>query len=106
MAGHENLDALLDGAREAVEEFAQRNGIRRLSFFGSVLTEQFDDSSDVDVLVEFLPERVPGLLRLAEMEIELSTILGAPVDLNTAGFLHPRFREQILSTAVVYFEAA
>jgi uncharacterized protein len=101
-----NLAALLGNSRAALEAFARRNGIRRVSFFGSVLTPQFDESSDVDMLVEFLPGRVPGLVRLAAMEIELSTILGRKVDLNTSGFLHPRFREQVLESAVVYFEAA
>lgn len=101
-----DLDTRLSVNRRMIEEFAKRNGIRRLGFFGSVLGSEFDAASDVDVLVEFLPGRVPGLLRLAELELELSELIGRKVDLNTPGFLHPRFRDSVIASAMVYFEAA
>jgi len=50
-----------------------------LAFFGSVLTclsNRFSDSSDIDILVEFQPTERVGFFRLAEMEAELSRILG------------------------------
>jgi predicted nucleotidyltransferase len=47
--------------------FCRRNHIRRLSFSGSVLREDFGPDSDVDVLVEFDPHHVPGLLGMARM---------------------------------------
>jgi hypothetical protein len=37
----------------------------------------------VDLLVEFDPDRIPGLIRLAGMEIELSRLLGRKADLRT-----------------------
>ena len=39
----------------------RRNHIRKLSFFGSVLTLRFRPESDVDVLVDFDPDRIPSL---------------------------------------------
>jgi hypothetical protein len=47
--------------------FCRKNHIRRLAFFGSVLRGDFRPDSDIDILVEFEPGRVPGLgfLRLA-----------------------------------------
>ena len=36
--------------------FCERNSIKRFALFGSVFTERFSDSSDVDVLVEFQPD--------------------------------------------------
>jgi predicted nucleotidyltransferase len=54
-----------------LKEFCERNHIRKLSLFGSVLTRRFRPDSDLDMLVEFDPDHVLGLLTLAGMEIEL-----------------------------------
>ena len=88
-----------------IDEFCRRNHIRRLAFFGSVLRSDFTRDSDVDVLIEFKPNHVPGLIGLAGLELELSAILGGrTVDLNTPGFFRPSLRKQILSKAVVQYD--
>ena len=92
--------------RERIAEFCRRNHIRKLSLFGSVLRDDFGPDSDVDVLVEFEPGAVVGLIRLAGMEIELSEMLGRKVDLNTAGFLSRHFRGRVLAEAEVQYDAA
>ena len=51
--------------------FCKANGITRFALFGSVLLDDFGPDSDVDVLVEFEPERIPGLLGVAAMEMAL-----------------------------------
>ena len=80
--------------------FCRRHHIRRLALFGSVLREDFRTDSDVDVLVEFEPGHVPGLLRLAGMEMDLSGILvGHKVDMNTPLCLSQYFRDQVLEEA-------
>ena len=56
---------------EFVAEFCRRSQIHRLSFFGSELTPRFRSESDIDILVEFEPEHVPGLFGVARMEREL-----------------------------------
>jgi hypothetical protein len=73
----------IDMDREAVAEFCRRWKIRELSFFGSILRDDFDEDSDVDVLVEFDPEAEPSLFDHMDMEEELSRILGRQVDLLT-----------------------
>ena len=85
-----------------IAEFCRERHIRRLSLFGSVLGDEFGPDSDVDVLVEFDPEHVPGL-EFFGMEIELSEMLGRKVDLNTPEFLSPRFRSQVLAEAEVQY---
>jgi len=85
-----------------IAEFCRERHIRRLSLFGSVLGDDFGPDSDVDVLVEFDPEHVPGL-EFFGMEIELSEMLGRKVDLNTPEFLSPRFRSQVLAEAEVQY---
>jgi len=57
--------------RARIEAFCRRHGIVKLAFFGSVLRADFDNESDIDVLVEFDAAHVPGLLGMARMEREL-----------------------------------
>jgi len=85
--------------RSRLQDFCRRNHMRKLSLFGSVLTNRFNADSDVDFLVEFEPGHVPGLLGIAGMEIELSGILGRKADLRTAEDLSRYFRDEVLATA-------
>ncbi len=89
--------------KERIEEFCEKHRIRKLSLFGSVLRKDFGADSDVDVLVEFEPGQVVGLLRLAGMEIELSGILERKVDLRTPAELSRYFRQQVLDSAEVQY---
>lgn len=87
-----------------ITAFCRRHHIRKLSLFGSVLRDDFQPDSDVDVLVEFEPGHVPGLLRLAAMEHELSALLaGRPVDLRTPQDLSRYFRDEVLAEAEVQY---
>lgn len=90
--------------KQFLKEFCERNHIRKLSLFGSVLTPRFRPESDVDLLVEFDPDHIPGLLTLAGMEIELSERLGRKVDLRTAEDLSRYFRDEVVSSAVLQYE--
>ena len=90
--------------REEIAEFCARNHIRKLSFFGSVLTRRFGADSDVDVLVEFEPGNIPGYFDFAEMELELSRMLGRKADLRTPEELSRHFRSEGVATAVVQYE--
>jgi predicted nucleotidyltransferase len=82
----------------------QRNGIRRLALFGSVLTDRFAASSDIDVLVEFHPQQRIGFFRLADIEDELSRLLdGRKVDLRTPMDLSRHFRDEVIREALVVY---
>jgi len=83
-----------------LKDFCERNHIRRLSLFGSVLTPRFRPESDIDVLVEFDPAHIPGFLTLAGMEIELSEKLGRKVDIRTAEDLSRYFRDEVVASAL------
>lgn len=91
--------------RERIADFCRRHHIRKLSFFGSVLRDDFTPESDVDVLVEFEPGKTPGLAFFS-LDAELSEILGRKVDLNTAGFLGRRYRDEVICTAEAVYDAA
>lgn len=87
-----------------VAEFCRQHHIRRLSLFGSVLRVDFGPESDIDVLVEFDPEHVPGLFGIARMERELSKLFGGrKVDLRTPEDLSRYFRETVLQEAELQY---
>ncbi|MBV8205219.1 MAG: nucleotidyltransferase family protein [Acidobacteria bacterium] len=84
--------------------FCLRNGIRKLSLFGSVLKGTSRGDSDIDLLVEFEPGCTPGYFGLLEMERELSAMLGGRrVDLRTPGELSKYFRDEVMRTAEVQY---
>lgn len=86
--------------KQKIEEFCRRHHIRKLAVFGSALRDDFRPRSDLDVLVEFDPEHTPGLIGLAGMEIELSTLIGGrKVDMNTPLCLSPFFRDEVIAEA-------
>ncbi|NUM55983.1 MAG: nucleotidyltransferase family protein [Candidatus Hydrogenedentes bacterium] len=89
--------------KNRLAEFCRARYISRLALFGSVLRDDFGPDSDVDVLVEFEPDHVPGLLALSRMERELSEILGRRADMRTAGDLSRYFRDNVIREAVVQY---
>jgi predicted nucleotidyltransferase len=85
--------------RGLVAEFCRRYHISKLGNFGSALRDDFHVGSDVDVLVEFEAGHVPGLLRLAGMELELGELLGRKVEMRTPDDLSRYFRELVVGGA-------
>src|SRR5207302_7984064 len=88
------MAARFDVDRRAIEDICRRHHIKRLSLFGSALREDFRPDSDVDVLVEFELDHVPGLFAMAGMELELTGMVGRKVDLRTPEDLSPYFRDE------------
>ena len=88
-----------------LENFCQKHHIRQLSFFGSVVRDDFGPQSDIDVLVEFESGHTPGF-DFFLMEAELSQLLGRKVDLQTLNFLSPEIRSSVLLEAVPAYEQA
>ncbi|HEY4708345.1 MAG TPA: nucleotidyltransferase family protein [Thermodesulfobacteriota bacterium] len=86
-----------------IADFCRKYHVRKLSFFGSVLREDFGPESDVDVLVEFIEGMGPGLFGLSHMELELSEMLGRKADLRTPSELSRYFRDEVISSARVEY---
>jgi uncharacterized protein len=97
--------SLLPYDKESLARLCRRHRIRRLALFGSVVRGTDRPDSDVDFLAEFEAGAVPGLLGLAEIEAELSALLGRRVDLRTASELSPHFRQAVERAAEVQFAA-
>ena len=82
-----------------LDDFCRRHHVRKLSLFGSVLRDDFGPQSDVDVLVEFEPGTTVGYFELADMEAELSELLGRKADIRTPAELSRYFRNEVLAAA-------
>ena len=98
-----DINALLPA--QQIKSFCQKHHIRQLSFFGSVVRDDFGPQSDIDVLVEFEANHTPGF-NFFLMEAELSQLLGRKVDLQTLNFLGPEIRDSVIMEAVPAYEQA
>ncbi len=96
--------AKIHADQERLATFCRRHHIRRLALFGSALREEFVSDSDVDVLVDFELGHVPGLLDIARLVRELSTLFGdRKVDLRTPEDLSPYFRSDVIAEAELQY---
>ena len=66
-----------------INRFCNKWTIRKLSLFGSSLTDKFNKESDIDILVSFNENSHYGLFELVEMKSELQKIFGRKIDLVT-----------------------
>jgi uncharacterized protein len=89
---------------DEIAVFCRRHHIRKLSLFGSVLREDFQPDSDVDVLVEYEPGHVPGFITQSRLRRELSNILGREADLRTPASLSDYFRDEVEASAILIYE--
>jgi len=88
-----------------LKEFCRKYHIRKMSLFGSVLTEEFiPEKSDIDVLVEFIINKHPSLFQFAGIEIELSELINHKVDLKTKEDLSIYFRNDVLKSSKTIYE--
>jgi uncharacterized protein len=89
---------------QALKLFCESHQIRSLALFGSQAKGTARADSDVDMLVDFEPDGMPGLLGMAALEDELSALVGGrKVDLRTPRDLSRHFRDEVVRTAQVQY---
>jgi len=88
----------IEPLREKIIDILRENGVKRASFFESVVSGEMTEESDVDLLVEFEGRR--SLLDLAHLKNELEDAVERRVDLLTYKSLHPLLKERILAEQV------
>lgn len=98
----ERLERLFPNDR--IADFAERWKVIELAVFGSVLRDDFNSDSDVDVLVSFDPTASWSLWDLTTIEDELAAIIGRKVDLvEKEGLRNPFRRHHILTGRKVIY---
>ena len=89
---------LLQTHRSEICRMVEQNHARNPRVFGSVLHGGDTDNSDLDLLVDPLPETT--LLNLGALQVELEQLLGIPLDILTPGDLPTKFRDQVINEAI------
>lgn len=82
-----------------LDKFCKDNHIVKMSFFGSVISDHFTESSDIDILIEFDPKHIPGLFGFVNIRNSLSQHLGRDVDLRTPEDISVLFRNEVIQTS-------
>ncbi|MCZ7539241.1 MAG: nucleotidyltransferase family protein [Anaerolineae bacterium] len=92
------IDDLLKQQRDAILRIAARHGARNVRVFGSVAKGTAGPQSDIDLLVEFDPDR--SLMDVGRLIMDLRDLLGCEVDVVTEKGLHYLIRDEVLQDAV------
>ncbi|MCB1906439.1 MAG: nucleotidyltransferase domain-containing protein [Rhodocyclaceae bacterium] len=82
---------------QSIRDAVQRFRVCNPRVFGSVLHGDDSDGSDLDLLVDPLPETT--LFDLGGLQLALEEMLGVSVDVVTPGDLPARIRESVVSVA-------
>ena len=87
-----------------IKEYCLRHHITKLALFGSAIRNELTPESDIDILVEFDQNNVPGFFDLFNMEKELSALLNnRKIDLRTPKDLSKYIRNDVLKEAEVLY---
>lgn len=91
--------------QEKLINLCRQRHVRKVAVFGSALRDDFGPDSDVDLLLEFAPGHTPGW-EIVDIQQEFSRLFGGwRVDIANPKYLNRYLREEILSSAVVQYEA-
>ncbi len=86
----------LDVSPEKLELLCKQYEVKELSLFGSQARGEQRPDSDIDLLVEFLPEASIGLIGYSKLQRELQSIFGRKVDLVSKIGLKPIVSKYVL----------
>jgi hypothetical protein len=90
----------------AIESFCRKWKLSEFALFGSILRDDFNADSDVDVLVSFIPGSAMTFDGYIEMRDELRELFGREVDLVEKRLVRNPFRRhEILTTRQVLYAA-
>ena len=100
------MNKRIEVQREQLIALAKRHGLKELAFFGSILSDRFGLESDIDVLIEFLPDVNASLYDLVNIKDELEALFNREVDVvEKTGLRNPFRRHAILSSYEVIYAA-
>jgi predicted nucleotidyltransferase len=86
--------------RKHKAELSRKYKVSEIGMFGSFARGEQKKKSDVDILVEFNEEDIPGLLKFIEIERYIEKLIRKKVDLVRKGGIRPEIRDIILKEVV------
>ena len=94
----------LDLPLATIREYCESSPIKHLSLFGSVLSDNFTDTSDIDILLECVEQSTITYFDLFDIQEALKTTIGHEVDILTPVALSEHFRDAVLNEAITIYE--
>lgn len=97
-----DMNEILKHAHPYILSLCQKHGVRNLYVFGSVLTPNFSDKSDVDFLVEFNTDEISDYFtNYFDLKYALEDTMGRNIDLvEEKAIRNPIFKRNINKTKV------
>jgi predicted nucleotidyltransferase len=89
---------------EAIKANDHLADIKSVALFGSQVTGTAGAGSDVDILIDFLPQSEVGFFKYMQIRRSISEAIGCPVDMVTPQALSKYIKEDILGQAEVVYE--
>ena len=94
----------IDLPLDEIRRYCAAQPIARLSLFGSALRDELTPESDIDLLVEYLPDAPVSLFKMGGHLMDLTEILGRQAHLSTPYSLGP-FLDEVLQHARLIYAA-
>jgi len=95
-----NLERIISVLKEHKAELKEKYGVKEIGIFGSYVSGEYKEKSDLDILVEFEEDAKIGLLKFVNLENYLSDLIGVKVDLVEKSALKPRIGKNILREVI------
>lgn len=91
---------------EEIGELCKKYEIKRLEFFGSALTDEFNEGSDIDCLIEFEKDGGNYFHRFFDLKYALEELFGRNVDLVVGSAIkNPYFQAAVNRSRQVIYAA-
>ena len=90
----------VDLPHDKIREYCATQPIKRLSVFGSAARNELTPESDIDLLVEYMPDARISYFDMGRHITDLMEITGRPVDLCTPNSISRYFRQNVIDTAM------
>lgn len=91
-------EGVLEQLNQKAEELKQDYSVRSIGLFGSLVRNEADRESDVDILVDFVE---PTFDHYMDLKFYLERLFSRPVDLVIADTVKPRFKP-VIEREVIY----
>jgi len=91
-------EKILEQLNQKAGELKQNFSVRSIGLFGSLVRNEANSESDVDILVDFIE---PTFDHYMDLKFYLEKLFGKPVDLVTADTVKPRLKN-IINKEVIY----
>ena len=99
-----NKEEVKDKLLKGLKECAHIGDIKWLAIFGSYVSGETKENSDVDVLIDFTEDAHVGFFKYVRIRRGLSEMLGLEVDMVTPQALSKHIKEAVLQQAETVYE--